>query len=165
MTSLTDFKEVWLVDFEFAAPSGAVPEVRCLVALEYFSGCKIGLWIDEIAKLNQPPFTVGKDTLFVAYYASAEFNCHLALDWELPCYALDLFTEFRNTTNGLATPCGAGLVGALTYYGLSSIEAADKASMRELAIRGGHYTNQEKTDCNPPSLPTMESEARAGSPR
>ncbi|HHZ68991.1 MAG TPA: DNA polymerase I [Methylococcaceae bacterium] len=144
MTSLTDFKEVWLVDFEYTAPSGAVPEVRCMVALEYFSGRKIRLWIDEIAKLNQPPYNIGKDALFVAYYASAEFNCHLALGWELPCYVLDLFVEFRNTTNGLATPCGAGLVGALTYYGLSSIEAADKASMRELAIRAGHYSNQEK---------------------
>jgi len=146
MTSLTDFKEVWLVDFEFAVPSGAVPEVRCLVALEYFSGRKIRLWSDEIAKLNQLPYNIGKDALFVAYYASAEFNCHLALGWELPCYVLDLFVEFRNTTNGLATPCGSGLVGALTYYGLSSIEAADKASMRELALRDGHYTPQEKTD-------------------
>ena len=146
MSSLTDFKEVWLVDFEFAAPSGAVPEVRCLVALEYFSGQKIRLWSDEIAKLNQPPYNIGKDALFVAYYASAEFNCHLALGWELPCYVLDLFAEFRNATNGLATPCGSGLIGALTYFGLSSIEAADKASMRELAIRGGHYTDQEKTD-------------------
>ena len=122
MTSLTDFKEVWLVDFEFAAPSGAVPEVRCLVALEYFSGRKIRLWIDEIAKLNQPPYNIGKDALFIAYYATAEFNCHLALGWALPCYVLDLFVEFRNTTNGLTTPCGAGLVGALTYYGLNSIE-------------------------------------------
>jgi DNA polymerase I len=76
----------------------------------------------------------------------AEFNCHLALGWQLPYCALDLFTEFRNTTNGLSTPCGAGLVGALTYYGLSSIEAADKASMRELALRAGGYTHQEKTD-------------------
>ncbi len=146
MTSLTDFKEVWLVDFEFAAPSGAVPEVRCLVALEYFSGRKIRLWIDAIEKLNHPPYNIGKDALFVAYYASAEFNCHLALGWELPYYALDLFTEFRNTTNGLSTPCGAGLVGALTYYSLSSIEAADKASMRELALRDGDYSLQEKSD-------------------
>ena len=30
---MEQFNEVWLVDFEFAAPSGAVPEVRCLVKL------------------------------------------------------------------------------------------------------------------------------------
>ncbi len=144
MVQLTDFNEIWLVDFEFSAPSGAVPEVRCLVALEYFSGRKIRLWADEIALLSQPPYPVGRNTLFVAYFASAELNCHLTLGWALPCHVLDLFVEFRNATNGLATPCGAGLVGALTYYGLSSIETAEKESMRDLALRGGQYSHPEK---------------------
>jgi hypothetical protein len=47
-------------------------------------------------------------------------------------------------TNGLSTPCGAGLLGALAYFGLSSIDAADKESMRDLALRGGSYSEAEK---------------------
>ena len=59
-------------------------------------------------------------------------------------HVLDLFVEFRNLTNGLTTPCGNGLLGALTYFGLSSIDAADKDSMRQLALRGGDYSEDEK---------------------
>ena len=111
---MKQFNEIWLVDFEFSAPSGATPEVRCLVALEYFSGRKIRMWADEIGGLAEPPYAIDQNSLLVAYYASAELGCHLALEWNLPCYVLDLFIEFRNMTNGLTTPCGAGLVGALT---------------------------------------------------
>ena len=68
----------------------------------------------------------------------------LPLGWDLPCYVLDLFCEFRNLTNGLTTPCGAGLLGALAYFGLDAIDAADKDSMRQLALRGGDYSGCEK---------------------
>ena len=141
---MEQFNEIWLVDYEFAAPSGAVPQVRCLVALEYSSGRKIRLWIDEIRGLAEPPYAIDEHILFVAYYASAEVGCHLALGWCLPCHVLDLFAEFRNMTNGLSTPCGAGLLGALAYFGLSSIDAADKESMRDLAFRGGSYSEAEQ---------------------
>ena len=50
-------------------------------------------------------------------------GCFLALDWPKPANILDLFAEFRDRTNGLATPAGAGLVGALTFFGLDSIGA------------------------------------------
>jgi DNA polymerase I-like protein with 3'-5' exonuclease and polymerase domains len=36
-------------------------------------------------------------------------------------------------------------LGALEYHGLGGIEAAEKDSMRELAMRGGSYTDQERT--------------------
>ena len=141
---MQQFNEIWLVDFEFAAPSGAVPEVRCVVALEYNSGRKIRLWVDELGGWSEPPYAIDENSLLVAYYASAEMGCHLALGWNLPCYVLDLFCEFRNMTNGLSTPCGAGLLGALAYFGLNSIDAADKESMRDLALRGGSYSEAEK---------------------
>ena len=76
---MEQFREIWLVDFEFAAPSGAVPEVRCLVAHEIYSGRTIRLWADEIGDLAEPPYAINEQSLFVAYYASAEIGCHLAL--------------------------------------------------------------------------------------
>jgi hypothetical protein len=81
----------------------------------------------------------------VAYYASAELGCHLALKWPMPARILDLFVEFRCLTNGRPTPCGSGLLGALAYFGLDSLGAAEKSEMRQLAIRGGPFTSRERT--------------------
>ncbi len=141
---MEQFKEIWLVDFEFSAPSGAVPEVRCLVAKEYLSNKCIRLWVDELGGLSAPPYAIDEQSLLVAYYASAEMGCHLALGWPCPVHVLDLFCEFRTMTNGLTLPCGAGLLGALTYFGLDAIDSAEKTTMRDLAIRGGDYSSEEK---------------------
>src|SRR5207248_5036304 len=79
-----------------------------------------------------PPYSTAADILFVAYYASAEIGCHLALGWPVPERVLDLFTEFRNATNGLSPPSGSGLIGALVYHGLDTIGTVEKEEMRAL---------------------------------
>jgi DNA polymerase I len=139
------FREVWAVDFEFTAPPGERPTPICLVAWELGTGRKIRLWHDELAKLHQPPYATDRDSLVVAYYASAEIGCHLVLGWPLPVNVLDLYTEFRNLMNGLKPPCGTGLLGALVWFGLESIDAAEKRSMQQLAMRGGPWTAEEQT--------------------
>ena len=55
-----------------------------------------------------------------------------------PGRVLDLFVEFRNLTNGLPTPTGADLVGALTYFGLDAMGAAEKKEIQE-AIGSGRW--------------------------
>ena len=107
-----NFNSVWLVDFEFSAQEGNNPDVICLVAHDLVSGKTHRIWKDELDFMSEPPYSLGEDALFVAYYASAEIGCHLSLGWELPLNVLDLFAEFRNQTNGLELPCGAGLLGA-----------------------------------------------------
>jgi hypothetical protein len=82
--------------------------------------------------------------LFTVYYASAELSCHLALGWPMPCRILDLFVEFRRHTSGLSVPCGSGLLGALAYFGIDGLDAAEKEEMRPLAVRGGPYTPAER---------------------
>jgi DNA polymerase I len=47
-------------------------------------------------------------------------------------------------TNGLSTPSGAGLLGALVYHGLPAMDGAEKTAMRDLAIRGGPFTADER---------------------
>ncbi len=148
MTRIGDqeFREVWLVDFEFSAPPGERPHPICLVAREWSSSRTLKIWQDKLKRLKEPPYPIGDDCLFVAYYASAELGCHLALEWPLPVNVLDLFVEFRNKTNGKPTPCGAGLLGALTYFGLDGIGTAEKESMQNLAIRGGPWTESERKE-------------------
>ena len=138
------FKEVWLVDFEFGAPPGDIQEPVCLVAWELNSGRKMRLWRDEFGAT--PPYSTAPDALFVAYYASAEIGCHLALGWPVPERVLDLYVEFRNHTNGLPTISGAGLLGALAQYGLDGIGAGEKDEMRDLILRGGPWTETERAD-------------------
>jgi hypothetical protein len=141
---LQSFGEVWLADFEFRQPPGSRPEPICMVAREFRTGRTIRVWADELARMTRPPFPIGSDSLLVAYYASAELTCFLALDWPMPVRILDLFTEFRCLTNGLAVPCGNGLLGALAYFGLDAMPGAEKNMMRELAQRDGPYTDAER---------------------
>ena len=48
---------------------------------------------------------------------------------------LDLFTEFRNHTNGTRPPFGNGLFGALGYFGCDTIDAHyEKREMLELIL-------------------------------
>lgn len=115
-----------------------------MVAKEMHTGQVLRAWRDELRAMPVPPFPIDGSVLFVAYYSSAELGCFLALNWRMPARILDLCAEFRRLTSGLTTPCGRGLLGAMAYYGLSSIDANEKDSMRQLAMRGGSYTDVEK---------------------
>jgi DNA polymerase I len=139
---LLPFKEIWAVDFEFGSQPGENPEPVCLVARELKSGRKIRHWRDQFG--TAPPYPIGPDVLFVAYYASAEIGCHLALGWPPPQRVLDLFTEFRNHTNGIPTVSGAGLLGALAHHGLDGIGTVEKDEMRDLVLRGGPWLDAER---------------------
>ena len=136
------FREVWCIDFEFLAPDGAPPEPVCLVGRELISGRLIRLWGAELAA--GPPFPTDASVLFVAYFASAELACFLALGWPLPARILDLYTEFRNETNGIHLPAGRGLLGALTYHGVPGITAEQKHDDRALIMRGGPWSEDER---------------------
>jgi hypothetical protein len=141
------YQEVWLVDFEFEAPPGERPKPVCLVALEVRSGRLVRQWQDQFGR--SPPYPTDPQALFVAYYASAELGCHLALGWPLPARVLDLYVEFRNRTNGTETACGAGLLGALAYFGLDAIGAVDKKELQESIGNGtwrGKYRREEILD-------------------
>jgi hypothetical protein len=115
------FSEVVVVDFEFTALPGERPEPVCLVAWELRSGRRFRVFQDQFG--CAPTYASGPDVLFVAFYASADAGCYRALGWPLPERALDLFAEFRLRTNGLPTPAGSNLFGALTYFGLDTTGA------------------------------------------
>lgn len=135
---LTRFREIWVVDFEFQQRAGECPLPICLVAREFHTGRRLRLWADELQSRRIAPYPTGPDCLVAAYFSSAEMGCHLALHWPLPARVLDLYVEFRGRTNGLPLPCGAGLLGALAWFGLDGIGAAEKADLRALAINEGH---------------------------
>jgi hypothetical protein len=144
---LPAFREIVLADFEFEARQGDRPVPVCLVAHEVRSGNRFQIFQDQFGPT--PPYASGADVLFVAYYASAELGCYRALSWPMPVRILDLFTEFRDRTNGLPTPAGAGLLGALTYFGIDGMAATEKKELQEAIGNGtwrGRYTPAEILD-------------------
>lgn len=137
---------IWLVDFEYRSGAGELTIPLCMVAREFESGRTIRWWEDELRAANGPPYDIDAGSVMVCYYAAAEASCHLALGWPLPTNILDLFTEFRVRTNGLPTPCGVGLLGAMTFFGLPCMGAAEKERMRALVLRGGPYSPEERAE-------------------
>jgi hypothetical protein len=143
MDALQPFRRVWLVDFEFTAPPGSQPTPICCVAREIRSGRLSRLWLADGAA-GAAPYGTGPADLFVAYYASAELGCYLSLGWDFPVRILDLYAEFRCMTSGLALPFRRDLLGALASFGLDGLTTAEKEGIRQLAIRGGPFTEAER---------------------
>jgi hypothetical protein len=133
------FSEVVVLDFEFEIAPGERPSPVCCVAFELISGRRFRLMRDEMPA--SPPWADGPSVLTVAYYASAEISCYLELDWKPPERLLDLFVEFRNAANGLPTPAGYSLLGALAYHGLDGIGAETKRELQE-AIGDGTWKDK-----------------------
>jgi DNA polymerase I len=127
-------------EFEFGGVNGNPPRPVCAVFKDFTTGQEWRLRRGEFGAA--PPFDTGPNTLFVAYYASAEIGTFRALGWSTPARILDLFTEFRNLTNGLLVPSNK-LIGALEYFGLDTIGAIYKQNMIDLILRGPPWTEEE----------------------
>ena len=135
------YREIWLVDFEFNGAPGDVPSPVCLVAHELRTSRTIRLWRDQMGP--SPPYPLDEQVLFVAFFASAELGCHLALGWPLPVRVLDLYVEFRCVTNtpGLYL---RSLIDALQHFGLSTHALVAKDDMRQLVLRGAPWSPGER---------------------
>lgn len=134
--------DIWCVDFEFRAPPGERQHPLCMVAREVHSHQLIRCWLDGQAPRTCPlPLT--RESLFVAYYASAELQCFLALGWPLPPQVLDLCAEFRWLTSGVPLS-GHTLLHCLEFFGLDAMAAVEKATMHELAQQHRPLTATEQ---------------------
>jgi len=142
---IKNFNHIIVLHSKFAAVKGERPKVICIVARDVKTGERWHLFQEELYSLKSPPFPSGKDSIIVAYYSSTDINCYLSLDWKLPDNVLDLFTEFRNLTNGLLSP-SAGLFRALMYFGVPGVNIIKKTRVRKLAMRGMDYSSAEKQE-------------------
>jgi DNA polymerase I len=116
-----------------------------MVAREYYSEQEFRWWRSELLRHRRAPFPVDASSLFVAYAASAELSCFLALGWPLPCKVLDLFFEHRAATNTVDPPAG-GMLEALVLHGLAALDGAHKDAMRKRILQGPPYTAAEQVE-------------------
>jgi DNA polymerase family A len=146
------FRHIVVAHFEFefgghdsieaAGRSGERPRPVCMVAKELRSNQTWRLWRGDFE--SAPPFPISADSLFVSYYSSAELGCFISLGWPMPANILDLYVEFRDRTNGLTTPAGASLIGALAYFGIDTIGVTEKDAMRKLVLAGGPWSADDR---------------------
>ena len=129
MSSWLGNKEIVFADFEFRAGAGERQRPVCCVAYELRSRRKHRVWESELLKIKQPPYPVGKDSIFVAYYAPAELGCHLALDWPMPENVYDLFTERDIFGHNLAAQAKGG-------YRCVHFSHADVLRVEEIFLQG-----------------------------
>ncbi len=144
---LQPYTRVKVMDFEFQQPPGDMPVPHCCVVRDIISGKTTRHWIARSP--DKPaggcPYSADEETLLVTFYGCAEVQCLIALGWPLPRYHLDLYAEFRHLTNGPKQPEGNSLLAALSFFGIGTMGVAEKEQMRSLAIRGGPFTEDEKT--------------------
>jgi DNA polymerase I len=138
------FRRIWCIDFEFISPDGENPQPACFVAKEIGTGRLLRLWQDQLGP--EPPFEIDDGTLIVAFYASAEIGCFLALGWPIPTRILDLYAEFRRETNALAVPEGRNLLAALSRHRITRITSDAKKAGRDLVMRGGPWSDSERRE-------------------
>jgi hypothetical protein len=116
-----------------------------MVATEYHTRRTMRLWFDDEAPPPGPPFCLDGDALFIAFFASAEMTCFLALGWQLPAHVIDLYVEFKRHVCGRdGEPNKPSLVYALDWFGVDSFDVNEKDEMRRLALRGGPYSRDER---------------------
>jgi DNA polymerase I len=144
MKTWDDFKELWVIDYEFLGGYGNPQQPICYVAKNIGTEEIIPHWINGTE--TSPDYPVNDSSLIIAYYASAEMGCHIPLKFNFPIYLLDLFTEFRCETNGIKVPAGNSLIGACAYYGISGSDATYKDIMRDRILQGPPYSENEKQD-------------------
>lgn len=143
---LPQFKRIFVIDFEFLAGPGKRQEPICLVSYEINSGKITKVWLEGKDPLTlKPPYPMDETDLCIAYYSSAEWGCHLALDWPLPVNVIDLYPEFRVLTNG-RPGISKGLLGACSLFGVNAISETEKEVARNRILQGPPYTDKEKEE-------------------
>lgn len=142
-TSLSGINTIWVLDFEFRCPDGECPRPVCMVARNYRTGEELRYWFPEGPHRN--PF--GPDDLLVAFFASAEIGCFLALGWELPTKVLDLYVEFKNHLGNRPMPNGysLNLLGVAGFFGIQSSTSTESKDENRLLAQKESFTEQEKT--------------------
>jgi DNA polymerase I len=149
VTNLSDvlalpFDELWAEDFEWVPKLGERPDVVCYGARELRSGRTLRLWRDQLGSTS--PNRTDDRTLFLSFVFNAEGVSRLSLGWQLPTKVIDLSPLFRCVVNGRIVPQGRGLLGALAYYGIPSVEAIYKDKIRGIIKSGWPAVNENKAE-------------------
>lgn len=141
MQQLDHYDEIWVLDFEYTADPGEVPDPVCMVAIELRSNREIALWRKE---LKVPcPFDTSDRSLFVVYSGAGDMGCFLRSDWPLPERMVDLYPEIKQVFYDRPEPMSGSLLNACAFHGIDTIDSVDKDYFRDLIIHR-RYTDDDR---------------------
>ena len=66
MPNLSDWAEIWAIDFEYQAVDGEWPVPHCMIGREILSQRLIRLDAAALHSAHVPPFSIGQNSLVVA---------------------------------------------------------------------------------------------------
>ena len=133
-----------VIDSEYRDAAPGQVEVVCMVAIDLSNGRVYRMWL-EGSSLSSPPFPCGPGTILVAHaVAPAEARCWRTLNWPEPGGWIDTYVESRVIASGERPEGGFGLLACCLRSGIKSISADHKHVMRELVLRGGPYSAEER---------------------
>ena len=93
------FRKIYGIDFEYCGKDGAIPEIVCMVVQDLNTNEVSRYWATELYDMSDPPFETGEDVALITYFAPAEVQSMLTLQWSIDVSIIDLFAEFRCYTN------------------------------------------------------------------
>ena len=129
------FARVILEDFEFISRPGERPDVVCRVFHDLSTGQTTRLWRDQLGE--QPPYDTGPIRWSSASCSTPKAHATWRSAGRYLKNVLDLSAEFKCQVNGKGIPRkNQGLIGALQYFGLSSIAPKRKDAMRDRIMQG-----------------------------
>ena len=140
------FQKIYAIDFEYYGDAGEVPKIVCMVVQNVHTGEISRVWRDKLRNMKTPPFETEEDIVILTYFAPAEIQSMLALDWSTNVSVIDLFAEFRCETNGNPNIIRKRLVDALSHYHLEHFIPEEKEAMRSLILSGGPWTKDQQED-------------------
>lgn len=138
------FRKIYGIDFEYCGKDGAIPEIVCMVVQDLNTNEVSRYWATELYDMSDPPFETGQDVALITYFAPAEVQSMLALNWSIDVSIIDLFAEFRCYTNGDPRVSRRGLVHALDYFALTDLIPDEKEDMRALILSGGPWNKKQR---------------------
>src|SRR5262249_1958831 len=126
--------DAWAFDFEWFARDGELPNPLCYSALNVRTGELITRWRDEFDQ----PIPYDKGTAIV-YSGSGDLICNKLIGGRDPQRISDHYTEVSRLTNGVVYRNATGLVNALQYFRLPTLEAETKEAERNAILKAPPY--------------------------
>jgi hypothetical protein len=143
------WRRVWVVDTEYKSVAAGLQIPHCLCAIDLISRERLDLWLEPGTPC---PFAMAADELFILWAADADILTLIAMGWPAPLNVVDPRVGWMRIDNGGdqfkpggKEKKGYSLLDAARTFHVPAIPDSVKKYWRDIAIRGGPFTEEEKT--------------------
>jgi hypothetical protein len=140
-------RRVWVLDSEYQSVDAGIQHPHCLCAIDLISRERVEVWLEPGTPC---PFLMTSDELFILWAADADILTFIAMGWPVPLNVIDPRVEWMRIDNGgnqykpTGEKKGHSLLDAARALGVKAIPDSVKKYWRDIAIRGGPFTEEEK---------------------